>query len=82
MAESAANSVNPNPPETPAASNTRIEPTPENLSGYPPFDPRFVPSYMNKQLRYYQITGATLNADKKEFKAQMDERKADLELLD
>jgi hypothetical protein len=67
--------------ETPAVSNIRVDPTPENPYGYPPFDVRLIPSYTNKQLRHYQITGATLNADKNEFKNQMKERKTALELV-
>ncbi len=81
MAKSAANSVNLNLPEILVASNACVEPTPENLSGYSLFDLCFVLFYMNKQLCYYQITSAMLNADKKKFKAQINKYKTDLKLL-
>ncbi len=82
MAESAANSVNPNLPEILATSNACVESTSENLSDYSSFDLCFILFYTNKQLHYYQITSTTLNINKKKFKVQINKHKADLKLLD
>ncbi len=82
MAESAANSVNSNSPEILMVSNAHVESISENLFSYSSFDLCFVLFYTNKQLCYYQITGAMLNADKKQFKTQMNKHKTDLKLLD
>lgn len=54
----------------------------DNSQGYPSFDLRLVPTYTNNQLRHYHISGATIDVDKAEFKKQMEERKAALELVD
>ena len=53
-----------------------------NPRGYPPFDLHQVPSYTNRQLRYYQFSSATLDTDTNDLKKRLDERKATLKALD
>src|SRR6266516_3040261 len=53
-----------------------------NPRGYPPFDLHQVPSYTNRQLRYYQFSGATLDTDTNDLKKRLDKRKATLKALD
>jgi hypothetical protein len=65
---------------TEPAVNSRL-PTTNNPRGYPPFDLHLVPTYTNNQLRYYHISGATLNVDQAEFKRRLEERKAALEMV-
>jgi hypothetical protein len=43
-------------PDPRLAAQKRILPTPENPSGYPPYEMKEVTSYTNKQLRYYLRT--------------------------
>jgi hypothetical protein len=59
----------------------RVEPTPENPRGYPPFDMRFVSNYTNSQITYYFITGAIPAADQSRFHKLMKERKTSLNLI-
>ncbi len=54
---------------------TRVAPTDGNPSGYPPFDIANVVAYTNKQLQYYQITGALLTIDADQLIVQTDRRK-------
>jgi hypothetical protein len=74
-------SENPSATETPANTNARVKPTPENPFGYPPFALRFVPTYTNNQLRYYHVTGALLSVDKEELAVKLAERKDALALV-
>ena len=53
-----------------------------NPRGYPPFDLHHVPSYTNRQLRYYQFSGATLDTDVNDLKKRLDKRKTTLKALD
>src|SRR5205809_841809 len=53
-----------------------------NPRGYPPFDLHYMPSYTNRQLRYYQFSGATLDTDTNDLKKRLDERKVTLKALD
>src|SRR5213083_1438326 len=57
-----------------------IDTTIPNPRNYPPFDIRRVPTYTNRQLRYYYTYGALLSIDRAQLKAKMDERKADMEI--
>src|SRR5256885_4444753 len=67
---------------TPAASgaNPPIA-TADNPRGYPPFELRLVPTYTNRQLRYYHVSRAILDVDKEELKRKMDDRKEILDLV-
>ena len=60
---------------------TRVIPTSENPRGYPPFDIGLIPSYTNRQLRHYHIAGAMLGMDRDRFRALMQERTENMELL-
>jgi len=62
------------------AASSRL-PTVDNPRGYPPFDLRLVPTYTNNQLRYYHISGATLDVDQAKFKKKLEERRTALELV-
>ena len=53
-----------------------------NPHSYPSFDLHHMPSYTNRQLRYYQFYKATLNTDTNDLKKQLDKRKATLKALD
>ena len=44
-------------PTTFGTSRRRITPTPENPKGYPLYKLEEVPSYTNRQLRYYRQSG-------------------------
>jgi len=41
-----------------------------------------MPSYTNRQLRYYQFSGSTLETDANDLKKRLDKRKATLKALD
>jgi hypothetical protein len=58
-----------------------VDPRVPNPRGYPPFDLQRVPTYTNRQLRYYQASGALLSIDRAAFKAQLTARKEDMELV-
>ena len=53
----------------------------DNPRGYPPFELRLVPTYTNRQLRHYHVSGAILDVDKEELKRKMDDRKEILDLI-
>ena len=53
-----------------------------NPRGYPPFELDYVPSYTNRQLRYYQFSRATIGIDVNDLKKRLDERKVTLKALD
>src|SRR2546430_2198347 len=53
----------------------------DNPRGYPPFELRLVPTYTNRQLRYYHVSRAILNVDKEELKRKIDDRKEILDLI-
>ena len=57
-----------------------IDTTILNPQNYPPFDIRRVPTYTDRQLRYYHAYRALLSVDRAHLKAKMDERKADMEI--
>ena len=57
-----------------------IDTTIPNPRNYPPFDIRRVPTYIDRQLRYYHAYKALLSIDRAQLKAKMDERKADIEI--
>src|SRR5205809_6049300 len=57
-----------------------IDTTIPNPRNYPPFDIRHVPTYIDRQLRYYHAYGALLSIDRAQLKAKTDERKADIEI--
>ena len=59
----------------------RVEPTPKNPRGYPPFDLRLVPNYTNNQLTHYYATGAISGDDQPRFHQLMKQRKTSLDLL-
>src|SRR5437667_2454720 len=59
-----------------------VNPRAPNPRGYPPFDLQYVPTYTNRQLRFYQASGALLSVDRAALKAQMEARKDDMELVD
>ena len=61
--------------------NACVAPTTENSSGYPSFNLRLIPIYMNNQLCYYHMTGAMLDIDKAAIKNQLKDRKALLKLI-
>ena len=67
---------------TEPVANSHPATTVNNPRGYPPFDLNLVPTYSNNQLRYYHISGATLNVDQAEFKKKLEERKTALEMVD
>ena len=48
--------------------NACVAPIAENSSGYPPFDLRLIPMYINNQLHYYHMIDAMLDADKAAIK--------------
>jgi hypothetical protein len=50
-------------------------------NNYPPFDLRNIPTYTNDQLRYYHISGATLDVEEDKLKEQLEKRKRILELI-
>ena len=62
------------------AASSRL-PTVDNPRGYPPFDLHLTPTYTNNQLRYYHISGATLDVDQAKFKKKLEERRTALELV-
>jgi hypothetical protein len=69
---------------TPAVSGATTNPpvaTADNPRGYPPFELRLVPTYTNRQLRHYHVSGAMLDVDKEELKRKMDDRKEILDLV-
>ena len=53
-----------------------------NPHNYPPFNLHQVPSYTNRQFRYYQFSGTTLDTNTNNLKKRLDERKATLKALD
>lgn len=53
-----------------------------NPRGYPPFVLSQVPTYTNRQLRYYQTSGAILSVDRDALKTQIAIRKSDMQLTD
>ena len=55
--------------------------TTNNPYGYPPFELRLVPTYTNRQLRYYHVSRAILDVDKEELKRKIDDRKEILDLI-
>ena len=55
--------------------------TADNPHGYPPFELRLVPTYTNRQLRHYHVSGAMFDVDKEELKRKMDDRKEILDLV-
>ena len=57
-----------------------IDTTIPNPRNYPPFDIRHVPTYIDRQLRYYYAYRALLSIDRAQLKAKMDKRKADIEI--
>ena len=57
-----------------------IDTTIPNPRNYLPFDIRYVPTYTDRQLRYYYAYKALLSVDRAQLKAKMDERKADMEI--
>src|SRR5436190_2756827 len=59
----------------------RVSPMPENPHGYPPFDMRLVPNYMNNQITYYYTTRAISAADQAQFHQLMKQRKTSLNLI-
>src|SRR5216117_277092 len=61
--------------------NSRVEPTPDNPRGYPPFDMRSLPNYTNNQITYYFTSGAIPAAEQARFQQLMKQRKTSLELL-
>jgi hypothetical protein len=58
------------------------EPVIPNPRGYPPFELDHVPSYTNRQLRYYQFSRATLGIEVNDLKKRLDERKIALKALE
>ena len=53
-----------------------------NPRGYPPFELDHMPSYTNRQLRYYQFSRATIGINVNDLKKRLDERKVTLKALD
>ena len=53
----------------------------DNPRGYPPFEFHLVPTYTNRQLRHYHVSGAIFDVDKEELKRKMDDRKEILDLV-
>ena len=59
--------IGPTDAPTDAPVDTPVLPVVPNPQGYPRFDLRLLPTYMNNQLRYYYILGALLNVDDEEL---------------
>ena len=69
-------------PMTFGTSRRRITPTPENPKGYPSYKLEEVPSYTNRQLRYYRQSGQIGTSQMSKFQDAVKRRAALLQSLE
>jgi hypothetical protein len=65
-----------------ATSRRRVTPTPENPKGYPSYKLEEVPSYTNRQLRYYRQSGQVGTSQMSKFQDAVKRRAALLQSLE